>query len=202
MTYVPNSFNDPPPKSPDLERAKQILQGHLPIWDALYDASYTAVLCKARRTDTYHVLDEAEYRDIADEAFARCYAHLDRYRGDSAFAGWVKGYAKNITRRRIDRRWTQMRHHQTATLTCKQRQYACDPLTIVLHRERNAVLWRVMNELDAVDRRIVLLHVLDEQTFTRIAQHSACPRVDIFRRYRNALKTLRERFRELYPKDL
>lgn len=79
----------------DYQQVRAFLEsGDQALWKALYEDAYETVRQCAAYTDFGHLLDPEEYREIADEAFARCYEQLERYQGRSRFSGWVADTAR------------------------------------------------------------------------------------------------------------
>ena len=66
----------------DYQKVQAFLEsGDRLLWEELYaDAYQTAYRC-AENADFRQLLGEADYREITDEAFAKCCEQLDRYRG-------------------------------------------------------------------------------------------------------------------------
>ena len=103
-------FNSKSRGQEDYEQVQRILHGEEGCWEQLYQNAYPIVRSFARQNDWKCLLLSQDYDDITDEAFARCYGNLERYRGESRFSTWVCGYAKNITRNRCSRQHTRLRN--------------------------------------------------------------------------------------------
>lgn len=88
----------------DYALAKAALQGDTDAWDALYEDSWQFVLQTARQSDQLRLLAPDDYEDVTEEAFEKCYEHLERYQGLSRFCRWVAGYVKNLIRSRCARK--------------------------------------------------------------------------------------------------
>ena len=91
-------FNSKSSGQEDYEQVQKILHGAESCWEQLYQNAYPIVYSFTRQNAWMCILFSQDYDDIVDEAFARCYEHLARYRGESRFSTWVCGYVKNIAK--------------------------------------------------------------------------------------------------------
>ena len=117
VTCVPLST---PARERDHQLARLALGGASRAWDLLYEKAIRSVPAAVRRANFQHFFSDWDYRDITDEALARCYDHLERYRGLSQFQWWVLGYAKNILRNRIQRQLTHRRNQSLLERAAEQ----------------------------------------------------------------------------------
>ncbi len=99
-----------PAQEQDYLLATEALQGDSHAEDTLYLGSVSFVVNAARKYDVQKWFSPSDYPDIADEAFAKCYEHLERYQGLGRFRNWVLGYAKNIMRNRWRKQCTARRN--------------------------------------------------------------------------------------------
>lgn len=182
----------------DFQQVQEIMKGAEELWEPLYSASYHMVLQCAAKADYSHLLGPPDYRDITDEAFALCYAQLERYRGRSRFSRWVGGYAKNITRNRCSRERTRRRNQRLLEDAADARMDGCDPLLILIRLERDQCLWRAFYELSETDRRIVESRLFENTAPRAIARELDMTRREVLRRYDAALVSLRWNFNRYY----
>ena len=136
-TQRPRNVTCVPPSAPARERNHQLarlaLSGDGRAWDLLYEKAIRSVPAAVRRADFQHFFSDWEYRDITDEALARCYDHLERYRGLSQFQWWVLGYAKNILRNRIQRQPTHWRNQSLLERAADQ----CSSIALLMLAREN-----------------------------------------------------------------
>ena len=165
--------------------------GDQALWKALYEDAYETVRQCAAYTDFGHLLDPEEYREIADEAFARCYEQLERYQGRSRFSGWVGGYSKNITRTRCRQILTGMRYRRQLYERSTGRFMDWDPLWLLLRLERDACLWRAISE---TGWRILEARALEKLTFRDIARELQLTRREVQTRYEAVCTAVRRRY--------
>lgn len=194
-SYVMNSKTD---CQEDYERVQEILQGVEGHWEQLYKNAYQSVQSCARQSDWKSLLLSQDYDDIADEAFARCYEHLDRYRGESRFSTWVGGYAKNITRNRCARQQTYLRNKGYLENLARNQMAACDPYIVLLRYERDSCLWHAFFDLDKMDQEIVRRRVFEDDAPRLIAKDLHITRKEVLYRFEHAKVTMRRLFLYYY----
>lgn len=139
-----------------------------------------------------------DYDDIVDEAFARCYEHLDRYRGESRFSTWVCGYVKNIARDRCSRQQTRLRNKGHLENLTRTQMAACDPYFVLLRCERENCLWHAFYDLDEVDREIVIRRVFEDDAPRLIAKDLNMTRKEVLHRFEHAKVTMRQLYLYYY----
>ena len=195
-----NSYiiNNKSGRQEDYEQVQAILQGTEELWEQLYRNAYRSVYSCARQTDWRNLLRPQDYDDIADEAFARCYEHLGRYRGESRFSTWVGGYAKNIARNRCSRRQTHLRNKGHLEDLARDQMATCDPYFVLLRCERDNCLWRAFFDLDEVDQEIVRRRLFENDAPRLIARDLHMTRKEVLNRFEHAKVTMRRLFLYYY----
>lgn len=178
----------------DLWRVQEVLGGDGEQWTSLYQDSYRIVLWAAAYSDPQRLLLSQDYREITDEAFARCYAHLARYQGLSRFSTWVAAYAKNLVRNRCAREQTRKRKQGVLEQAVELGISRWDPLRILLRLERDRCLWRAFFDLPMTEQQIVSLRLFENETYPAIAEELGLSRKEVRRRYQAALGQLRRGF--------
>lgn len=193
-----NALPDKNTKEYDWMLVQEMRNGRVECWDLLYKAAYNTVLRCAVSADYWKRFEYHEYRDIVDEAFYLCYAQLERYCGWSKFSGWVGGYARNIIRNRYSRERTRRKYHGEMSAENARQMENCDPVIILIRRERNACLWKAFCEMDPTDQTILSGRILDGKSFAAIARELHLSRKETLRRYGLSVIYLRKRFAEYY----
>lgn len=190
----PQSVPEPGTKEYDLWQAQNVLSGKTEYWELLCKSAYAAVMRSAERADYQKLFQYEDYRDMTDEAFALCYAQLDRYEGRSRFVYWVSGFARNISRNRSTRERTRRKNLGTLQTAAQQHMENWDPMRILIRRQRDNCLWRAFSELDSVDQRILWERIPEDRTYGEIAERTGLRRREVLRRYGKAAVELRRRF--------
>lgn len=176
-------INNKSGRQEDYEQVQAILQGAEELWEQLYTNAYRSVRRCARQSDRQSLLCPQDYDDIADEAFARCYEHLDRYRGESRFSTWVGGYAKNIARNRCSRQQTRLRNKGHLEDLARNQMATCDPYFVLLRCERDNCLWRAFFDLGEVDQEIVRRKLFENDAPRLIARDLHMTRKEVLNRF-------------------
>ena len=190
------------PRTPARERDYQLAQlalgGNAEAWDSLYEKALRLVPGAVRRVDFQHCFSDWDYRDITDEALARCYDKLERYRGLSQFHWWVLGYAKNILRNRIQRRLTRLRNQTLLERAANHRALCQDPLWLLLQLERDQYLWEAFCQLTPTDQAIVYQRVFFQTAYSTLAKCAQLTRNQVRQRCQDALNAIRWNFLRRY----
>ena len=171
----------------DFWQVQCILKGDEENWETLYRGAYGIVFSYVMRVDVQKLFRHEEYCDIVDEAFALCYAQLDRY------PYWVGGYAKNITRNRCAKESRKQKQQGTLERAASQRIRMSDPMLVLLQRERNAILWNAFYQLDRLDQNILSMRILEENSFAAIARELRLARKEVICRYGVSVASLHQR---------
>ena len=201
-TQKPRNVTYIPPRTPARERDYQLarlaLSGDCHAWDILYEKTIRSVPAAVKSADFRHLFGDWDYRDITDEALARCYDHLERYRGLSQFQWWVLGYAKNILRNRIQRQLTRRRNQSLLERAAEQHALCQDPLWLLLRLERDQFLWEAFYQLTPLDQVIVYQRVFLQTAYATLAKSAQLTRSQVRRRCQDALNAVRWNFLRRY----
>lgn len=182
----------------DYALAKAALQGDDNAWDTLYEDSWQFVLRAARQADQCHLLASDDYKDVTEEAFEKCYEHLERYQGRSRFYRWVAGYVKNLIRGRYARKQTVRRNQYLLENIVRSRLSQQDPLFILIRLERNQILWEAFSQIPKIEQ-----HIVDSILFHRVPPRQIARKLQLHRKqvlqyYDDALIKIRWHFIRLY----
>lgn len=191
-------FNSKSGGQEDYEQVQEILHGAEDLWEQLYRNAYPIVRSFAWQSDWKRLLLSQDYDDIVDEAFARCYEHLERYRGESRFSTWVCGYVKNIVRDRCSRQQTRLRNKGHLEDLARNQMAACDPYFVLLRCERDNCLWHAFYDLDKVDQEIVIRRVFEDDAPRLIAKDLNMTRKEVLHRFEHAKVTMRQLYLYYY----
>lgn len=182
----------------DYALAKAALQGDADAWETLYDNSWQFVLQTARQSDQLHLLAPDDYEDVTEEAFEKCYEHLERYQGLSRFRRWVAGYVKNLIRNRCARKQTVRRNQYLLENIVRSRLSQQDPLFILIRLERDQNLWEAFFLLPRIEQRIVVSILFHRIPPRQIAKNLQLTRKQVLQYYDGALFKIRWHFIRLY----
>lgn len=183
----------------DYQKVQAFLEsGDRLLWEELYaDAYQTAYRC-AENADFRQLLGEADYREITDEAFAKCCEQLDRYRGWSRFSTWVGGYSKNITRNRCRKVLTGLRYRRELYEASTGRMIGWDPLWVLLRLERDSCLWEALGDISEESRQMLEAIALEKLPPRTAARELGMTQKELKERLEAACNVVRRRFLRYY----
>ena len=131
--------------------------------------------------------DDAQ--DASQEAFARAWRKMDRFRGDSAFYTWFSRILRNVCIDRIRRR--AKRRHASLDDTPDVADTADDPIALADKSEQSQQLWRAIRQLPDAQRDIIILSHFQEFSYKEIAETLEIPIGTVMSRLHGARKALR-----------
>jgi RNA polymerase sigma-70 factor, ECF subfamily len=112
-------------------------------------------------------LDEAE--TVVQEALTRAFADVEKYRPETPFVAWVRGYVVNLClqhRRRLARHATPT---DPATLHPPNPEGQRNGvLSIIMKEELAAKVWLAVGQLPDAYRDAVVLHYIEEMDYAEI----------------------------------
>jgi RNA polymerase sigma-70 factor (ECF subfamily) len=128
--------------------------------------------------------------DASQEAFARAWRHIRRFRGQAKFYTWYSALMRNVCLSRLRRR----RRHRTAELVEEPvgPRGEWDPSLLAERNERAERLWRAIGQLPVNHREIIDLSHFQHLSYKEIAETLAIPIGTVMSRLHHARKTLRE----------
>jgi RNA polymerase sigma-70 factor (ECF subfamily) len=167
---VGGAKNPPAPSATDVEAelVERARAGDLAAWARLYQDHFDAVF----RHVCFLCGDPVVAEDLVQETFARAMTHVDRYDGRSAFLGWVRGIALNVTRMYWRRASTAARaHDHLEKIEDQARQHAgqFEQDRAHLREHRMQVLYEVLATLPARLREAFVLRELEGQSGEDVA---------------------------------
>jgi RNA polymerase sigma-70 factor (ECF subfamily) len=166
------------------------------------DGEAFAALIARHRDGVYsfvrHVVGhEADAQDLAQEAFVRAYAALDRFRAGAPFEPWLYTIAANLCRSHLRkarwRPWSLDAFRQADELPASR---SADPAHVAEERDQSRRLQAAIQALPAEQRIIVVLHHLRGHTYQEISTIIGLPVSTVEHRLRAARKALRHSLEE------
>lgn len=167
------------------------------------ERAYRALISKYERP-VYNIClrmmrDREEARDLAQEAFMKVFAMLDRYNPAFAFSNWLLKITSNlcidaIRKRRVDT--VPMDEPVHGAKGDVERQYAsphAGPEERLIDKERTAVLLRAIDGLPEHYRIMIVLRHQQELSYEEIAQVMDIPLGTVKARIHRAREMLRVR---------
>lgn len=177
------------PDVPPIDRslADQVLAGDDDAYRLLVERASDTVMAMCRRL----MNDPDEAADVAQEAFVRAYRALPTWRGEGAFAGWVRRIAMRIAFARLRARRTLPFPDLDRDDPGPAADAASGPEALVLGRESRTELVRLIANLPDAYRQVVALRFSDELSIEEIAAATGVPTGTVKSRLHRAIAQLR-----------
>lgn len=135
--------------------------------------------------------DYDEAADVAQEVFLSAFRAIKRFRGDSSFATWLYRIGVNHAKNRQKSLQVARQRQQATEVSDAPGDPASDPAAGVEQRERHDLVQRGLNDLDADDALIILLHDLQEFRYEEISETLDIPLGTVKSRLHRARQALR-----------
>ena len=136
---------------------------------------YPQVIAIVRR----HLPRRAAEEDLAQEIFVKLFANLDRYNPALPLENWVSRLSLNTCldklraeRRRPELCWADLTEEQTAVL---ENLFAVDAASADAETQKpdsRVLLQRLLDTLNAADRMVITLLMLEEKSVAEIAEQT------------------------------
>lgn len=135
--------------------------------------------------------DYDEAADVGQEVFLAAFRAIKRFRGDSSFATWLYRIGVNHAKNRQKSLQVARQRQQARKVSDAPSDPASDPAEGVEQRERHDLVQRGLNELDADDALLILLHDLQEVRYEEISETLDIPLGTVKSRLHRARQALR-----------
>jgi RNA polymerase sigma-70 factor (ECF subfamily) len=167
------------------------------------DAQAFAALVTRHRDGVYsfvrHVVGhEADAQDLAQEAFVRAYAALDRFRPGAPFEPWLYTIAANLCRSYLRRRrWRPLSLDAGAAGVDLPAPPGTDPALAAERRDETRRIHAALRALPPEQRLVIVLRHLNGCPYQEIARVLELPASTVEHRLRAARQALRRRLGDL-----
>ena len=138
--------------------------------------------------------DPAEASEVTQETFISALRALRTYQEKKSLKAWLYTIALNQSRSRLRKR--KIRERLQATLTTifqVQAQKQISPEEAIMQTEKEAVVWKALNQLDERHRLTVILRYFHELSIAEISEILSVNEGTIHSRLHTARERLRER---------
>ncbi len=135
--------------------------------------------------------DYDEAAEVAQEVFLAAFRAIKRFRGDSSFATWLYRIGVNHAKNRQKSLQVARQRWQATEISDPPGDPSSDPAEGVEQRERHELVQRGLNDLDADDALLILLHDLQEFRYEEIAESLDIPLGTVKSRLHRARQALR-----------
>src|SRR5579883_679819 len=165
--------------------------GVLPTFRAVYDSYFEFVWTSARRLGVpMEAID-----DVVQEIFIVVHARLETVERPASLRSWLYG----VVRRTVST-YHRSRHARAArelaepTVDDSPAPMQPSPLDLASLSEELKLLWRLLGELDAPKREVLILAELEEMTMPEIAEGIGIPLNTAYSRLRAARQEFNQAF--------
>jgi RNA polymerase sigma-70 factor (ECF subfamily) len=133
-------------------------------------------------------------RDLAQEAFIRCYQSMENFRGDCSFRTWLYRIVINLSLNflkspRISRR-VELPRNEVETVPGGE--IGSDPAEDLLQAQRTRMLKNAIARLPAKQKQTLVLKIYGELKYEEISEIMRCPVGTAKANFFHAVKRLRE----------
>lgn len=188
-----------PPSDWDLVR--QVREGDRGAFRALVDRYQRKMAALA----VGMLRDPDDALDVVQEAFAKAYQNLGRFKGDSSFYTWLYRITFNlcIDHQRREGRLVRVPAVSSedgdvpGTLAIPDESVRGDPVRGAQDAELRERLERAMAELTPEHRAVILLREVEGLSYDEISQALDCPKGTVMSRLHYARRQLQDKLREL-----
>ena len=160
----------------ELTTVKAVLAGNAQAFQPLVEAHQSRVYGLAMRM----LGNQREAEDAAQDAFVQAYARLASYKPEWRFKTWIMTITSNLCIDRLRRRRLEpMTFTDYATPKASDDgdvqaevefvSNAPQPDAVVVHKQRNAAIAAILNELPADDKSMVVMFYFHDMSYDDIA---------------------------------
>ena len=127
--------------------------------------------------------------DLVQDTFARAFASLDGFRGESSLRTWLFTIARRLL---LDRRRSERRRGEEIEIQESDSQTEFDPLDSVVARETEARLRQAVARLTPTQREVFTLRVSEGMSYREIADAVDTTEGAARVHYHNAMRAIKE----------
>lgn len=182
----------------NVERMREAHPSRLLLACLSGDAHAIETLVRQHETGVFRLAlsvvgDTAEANEIMQETFISALRSLSTYQEKKTFKAWLYTIALNHSRSHLRKRKARERlsHVLTAILRVDVQKQP-SPEEAVIQNEKEAVLWRSLNQLDERFRTVVVLRYFHEMSIAEISEILSINEGTIHSRLHSAREKLRD----------
>jgi RNA polymerase sigma-70 factor (ECF subfamily) len=143
---------------------KALREGRRAAYEDVIETHYASIY----RLLLFLTQDVSRAEDMTQEVFASAWGAIHDFRGDATIKTWLRRIAYNLF---VD---AQRRRKRDESLAGKLREgdpgMAADPMSRIMTDEHVVRMYRAMDDLDAGERAVLLLHYMDGLSYGEMAQ--------------------------------
>ena len=143
--------------------------------------------------------DPAEAHEVTQESFLSALRALPSYREQKSFKAWLYAIALNHSRSHLRKRKVLERLRSSLTAVFRtETERQVSPEETAIQNEKEAALWRSINQLDERHRIVLVLRYFHELSIAEISEVLSVNEGTIHSRLHSARAKLRDSLKYLY----
>jgi RNA polymerase sigma-70 factor (ECF subfamily) len=143
--------------------------------------------------------DEAEASEVTQETFLSALRALSSYQERTSFKAWLYTIALNQSRSHLRKRKVIERLRTTLTSIFRvEHEKQISPEETIIQNEKEAAIWRSLNQLDERHRIVMILRYFHELSIAEISEILSVNEGTIHSRLHNAREKLRDALKHLH----
>lgn len=181
----------------DYKNADLFLKGDKEAGRTLFAPAYETVRRYAKSLVKEGTIRPADVDDIVNETMWRCAKNINRYNGESKFAVFAGGIAKNVLREHL-RKNTREALPGSEIIELNMIFDFRNPLSIILEKEKRQIVRQAINSLSSEYKDVIQLRSYNDWKFKQIADVMGKSEDAVYSIYKRALEALRKELKKNY----
>lgn len=183
----------------DYKLVDEYISGNRDSGEILYARVYEKLPGYVYNYTAKSILTEEDKNEIIEETLKESIEKIYKYNGNCQFTTFVLGFAKNKCREKIRKKnnITVIELDEEKIEDENYNYYNQDPAIIIIRKEEIEKINMAMNELQAEDKQIIQLRVINGITAKKISELTGENIEAIYSRYRRAIKKFKKNYEEM-----
>ena len=178
----------------DYKLVDEYISGNRDSGEILYARVYEKLPGYVYNYTAKSILTEEDKNEIIEETLKESIEKIYKYNGNCQFTTFVLGFAKNKCREKIRKKnnITVIELDEEKIEDENYNYYNQDPAIIIIRKEEIEKINMAMNKLQAEDKQIIQLRVINGITAKKISELTGEKIEAIYSRYRRAIKKFKK----------
>lgn len=183
----------------DYKLVDEYISGNRDSGEILYARVYEKLPGYVYNYTAKSILTEEDKNEIIEETLKESIEKIYKYNGNCQFTTFVIGFAKNKCREKIRKKnnITVIELDEEKIEDENYNYYNQDPAIIIIRKEEIEKINMAMNKLQAEDKQIIQLRVINGITAKKISELTGENIEAIYSRYRRAIKKFKKNYEEM-----
>ncbi len=183
----------------DYKLVDEYISGNRDSGEILYARVYEKLPGYVYNYTAKSILTEEDKNEIIEETLKESIEKIYKYNGNCQFTTFVLGFAKNKCREKIRKKnnITVIELDEEKIEDENYNYHNQDPAIIIIRKEEIEKINMAMNKLQAEDKQIIQLRVINGITAKKISELTGENIEAIYSRYRRAIKKFKKNYEEM-----